>query len=164
MLMNLWSKFHLGRYPRIHTCQLSCQDTYFIQRRARFLSPDSHIPFPCRHICKTLRHNARGIIKIAQFFSIKIIKRRNCRKFLLRQCALFHLNLGKIGSICHAKPSIFRPFHFLDCSLTSKCTAKFRHKRSRTKMYQIHFPCRQFHITSMPWFLQNRIRIEIFWL
>ena len=161
--MHFRCEFHLCGDPRIYTCKLSGQDAYFVERCSGFLSAKAHIAFSCFHICKTLRHDPWRIIKVSKLIPIEIIKVRSLFHRIFRKGGFRHLDLRQIASICHAKPVIFRPHHFLDSCLSSKCTAKLRYKRSGAEMDQINLSCWKFHIASVSGFLENRIRIIVLW-
>ena len=74
VLMGFRLEFHFGCHPCIDAGQLSCQNTYFVQRGSGFLSTNSHITRSSLHICKSLRHDSRRIVPVAKLFSIEIIE------------------------------------------------------------------------------------------
>ena len=153
VLVDFRYEFHLCCNPCINTGQFSCKDADFIQRSTGFLSANTDISFSCFYISKSLRHDTWRIIEIPQFVTIEIIKVRYFFYRIFRKGAFRHFQFCKVASICHTKPVIFCPHHFLDCSLTSQSTTKFRNKWSGAEMNQIYFSCRKFHITSMTGFL-----------
>lgn len=62
VLVDLRLKFHFSCNRRVHACQLSCQNTHFIQGGAGFLAADPDISGPRLHICEPAGHNPGGII------------------------------------------------------------------------------------------------------
>ena len=163
MLVYFRCEFHLCGDPCVYACKLSGQDTYFVERGSGFLSTKAHIAFSCFHICKTLGHDPWRVIEVPKLISVKIIKVRSFFHWVFRKGSFRHFNFRQIASICHAEPVIFGPHHFLNGRLSSKCTAKFRYKRSGAEMDQINFSCGKFHIASMTGFLKYRVRIIVLW-